>query len=69
MVVLYKYIKDICSQNIEELFKQKSQISTEQINIYFKIEISRKKPFLIAGEILEQPHRRGSFSSLSWMRL
>lgn len=68
MVVLYKCIKDICSQNIEELFKQKSQRSTEQINIYFKIEISRKT-FLIAGEILEQPHIRVSFSSLSWMSL
>lgn len=66
--MLYKCIKDICSQNIEELFKQKSQRSTEQINIYFKIEISRKT-FLIAGEILEQPHIRGSFSSLSWMSL
>lgn len=51
-----------------ELLKQKNQISTEQINIYFKMEMSRKT-FLTVGEILEQPHIRESFSSLSLMSL
>lgn len=66
--MLYKCIKDICSQNIEELFKQKNQISTEQINIYFRMEVSRKV-ILIVGEILEHPHLRDSFSSLRLMSL
>lgn len=68
VTVLYKCIKDIFSQNTETLFKQKNQISTEQINRYFKMEISRKT-CLIVDEILEQPHKRGSFSSLNVMSL
>jgi len=42
VIVLYKCIKNVCNQKIEGLFKQKNQISTEQINILFKMEISRK---------------------------
>lgn len=64
MIVLYKCIKDICSQNIEKLFKQKNQINIGQINRYFNIEISRKK-IPIVGEILDQPDTRVRFSSLS----